>query len=661
MGWVIRPETIKAIRPLEKRNSFKWIKSKIRTPTGLPFKWFDYPWTRGICDAWDDPHVRQITMQFAARLGKTFIANSLMISALEYDPANGMVAMPTEPLLRDMIRDKYYKMLEKCFETSNLIPIKANRTQSRIDMTTAVVYGAWSGSPSTLADKDPKYKHGGEIDKMDSSASDEADPLDLFLERGIEIPDRKTIIESTPALLGSSRVESHLIQGWNARFQVPCPKCSEFIELIDGAEGVEGGIKFELDDDGKYDKSIAKRTARYQCQICGKNWDDSLRRPAIQKGIWVPAGMHIENGKLVGEMVGDYENASFQLSRIYAPTFTFGDIAGAIADCHQNPNKWQNYRNSWMGKTYQARKATKEWDEVGERLAGDYEMMTVPVGGIFLTMGVDVQADKFVYVVTAWGHDCVGWVVDYGNCYSIAELKDKFSTKYEHVDGGPRLGISIALMDSGEGERQDEIFDLCKTMNRDTGPWMWPCKGSSGSIVGGKPYRQQTLEELNEKKKRDRKRKKGIKGLFHITVNTPFFQSWIQAALHYRTPGDGKSLSLPIEAKEDEDFLRQIINEGPEDSVSNRTGHSQKIWVVIDESCPWDFRDAIRYSRCAGEVYTRGAWNRIAKKRTIKAVSAPLTEGNKPSKPKRNRTSKPSPRKESRFVRAMSNNRFSKR
>jgi len=190
-------------------------------------------------------------------------------------------------------------------------------------------------------------------------------------------------------------------------------------------------------------------------------------------------------------------------------------------------------------------------------------------------------------------------------------------------------------MDSGEGRRQDEIISLCQQLNRDRGPFMWPCKGSSSSLPNGRPYRQQTFDEMAEAKlKRGKKARqiKGVRGFYHITVNTPFFQSWIHRALHYLEPGKEKSLTIPIEAAEDEDLLRQLVNEQMEDTTK-KSGHIATAWVVVDESTAWDFRDAVRYARCAGEVYTRGAWKRLPKRRRVATVKPePNANGKEPEK-----------------------------
>lgn len=627
------------IRPVPPRDTFTFLTTKFRTPLGKPFNAHDYPWVKGICEAWDLDYVRQVTMQMAARIGKSTTAYGLMVSAIEHDPDIGMIAMSTQQLLYETVRDRYYKVLENTNCTRHLIPPDHKRNTHEITFGSMRIYGAWSGSDTTLSDKPPKYKHAGEVDKWVMSAINtkastkrEADSLKLFMQRGIEIPDRKTVVESTPDLKETSRVEKELEAGWNCRFKVPCPLCKERIQLIPGDGKSSGGVKFDLLD-GKPNKLHAYRTARYVCQLCGGEWGDQWRRPAILQGVWVPEGCRATpTGRIRGEMVGDPENASFQLSRIYAPTFKFGDIAKQIAGCMIDPDDWQDTRNSWFGVTHTHRASNLTWEETAARLCTiDYELGQVPASGIFLTCGIDVQEDHFVFVVVAWGKHGVGWVVDYGTAWTVADLRNVLSSKYTHLDGGRPLSPMMTLVDSGEGERQDEIIDICRALNRERGPWVWPSKGSKSALQSGKAYKKQKFEEMEDRKKKH-SRLHGLAGFFHITVNSPWTQTWINKALFFKKPGTPSSIAVPKDCIKDEDLFLQLINERRE-GVDTTSGHGTSRWVVVDRSVPWDFRDSVRYARCAAEIFTRSQWIRIPLFRRI-VNAAPPKKAAKAAKPK---------------------------
>lgn len=622
----LRRETVSLIRPREKVRSWDVVRKYIRSHKGEAFNELDYPWCEGICDAWDDPRNREIVMQFSARLGKTMLAQALMIAALWRDPSTAMFATATEKLLKETIRDKYYPMFERFKYTRKWVPIKSKRVQSRVDLAHLTMYGAWGGSVSGLADKDPKYKHGGEISKWTKQRSEEAEPLELFMERGIEIPDRKTILESTPSVEGVCRVNNWLVQGTDCRYQVPCPKCGSYQQLVMG-DGKAGGIIWDRNEKGDHDATIAFNTARYRCDICRKEITEDERAWMIRRGMWVSRGQHVTKyklksgmaGKLRGNPANDGEIASFQLSRIYAPTFTFGDIARRYVQSIDHEERMRNTLNSWLGETYRPIKLIATWEEVGERLTiPENRIHHCPVGSNFITCAVDVQMDHYVYVVIAWGSYGKGWVINYGTTHSESEMKSIVQRTYPCEDNGPPLRAMMTFVDARDGNRQDEVVDFCSSLNSpQKGPWVWPCMGTGSKVMNGNFFNRNEIEEDGTlTKKRVKRQKKSLVGFYWISINTNFYQQWIQNSLVKRKPLSPGSIALPNEAIEDRDFLEQLINEQPVEKFDS-TGHSSTLWVAIHEHVRWDFRDCVRYCRCAAEVYLNGKWQRIPDQRYI--------------------------------------------
>jgi len=647
-----------------KESSFDRVRKSVRNHKGEPFNTIDYPWTRGICETWDDPTVRTITLDFAARIGKTQLAQSLIISELSQDPATWMYGNANEGLVKETVRDKYYPMFERCRHTRGLVPKPAKRTQTRIDLATCRGYCAWSGSPITMADKDPKYLHAGEVDKWSKSKSSEADPLPLFLERGLEIPDRKALIESTPSITNQSRIERYLHRGWNCRFHVPCPnkKCGHYQELVmgNGAPGT-GGIVFDKLD-GKLNERLAYETARYRCCKCNKEWGDDERRPAIQSGVWCPEGMYVtKNGKLRGQMLNPGPDASFQISRIYAPTFNFGDIAKAFVKAKLgSEEEMRNFLNSWLSLTWFPVSIEREWDEVAELLCMDYELHEIPKECSFVTMAVDVQIDHWVFMVVAWKSDQSGYVIDYGIRNSWDEITEVINSRYKHRDGGPDMGPIITLIDARDGNRTDEVVTYCKSVNQEkAGPWVWPCMGSKAGQMSGSSYKKSSTNDAGNRGKGVRKTKKLMFGW--ITVNTNYWQQWIHNCLYKRQGGEPMSLAFPKIAKEDEDLWSQMMNEAP-DVSQDSTGHDNIRWVVVHEHIAIDLRDCARYVRCAAEVYTNTNWARIPKQRRLSTVTPPRkAQAKQPDPPPKESSNKPTKRTRTGWVRGLTRSRLGKK
>lgn len=620
-GFGLADRTIALLEPPPDIRTWDWVKENARTPEGKPFNHIDYPWTEGICDEWDNPRRQLLWLQFSARCGKTLIAQCLMISSIARRPAPALYGSSTETLVKQTMLKKLYPMFEHCDETADWLPPPHRRLQTRADLKHSTLYTAWSGSPTTLADLDPHYLHGGEIDKWDKAVSDEADPLALFLERGREVPDRKAILESTPTVARKSRVERGLVNGTDCRWHVPCPRCRTYQEMVycdyDRQKKVlkydreRGGLIYDLEN-GEPSEAKAYTTARYVCCSCRHEWADEDRRPAIRQGIWVPRGQWVGHGQSGPELRGTAVNghgpdASFQLSRLYAPTFTLGDNAREIAACASDEDRWRNFLNSWAGLTYEARKTDEEWHEVAERLCTASPVGLCPEGAIFCTAGIDVQKDHFVFVVAAWRQNTSGHVVHYGTVDTWEDVSRLLDGTYAHVDGGPELPIRLSLVDCRDGNRTEEVSHECRKLHR-VDRIVWPSMGSNAGLMKGASFQRSVSSEGGRKAKAKSKRR-GATEFSYITVNTTYWQSWVHNALFFREPGASGSITVHSGGKSDQDLWDQLMNEMPEGKVDT-TGHSAMRYVVVREHQAWDLRDAMRYARCAAEVWTNGAWDR---------------------------------------------------
>jgi phage terminase large subunit GpA-like protein len=533
-------------------------------------------------------HIRTVVLQFAARLGKTAIGQALMISRLATKPAPALFGSSTEALAKQIVKLKLREMLRQTDATRPWLPKKT--LQSRIELTTATIYVAWSGSPTTLADIDPDMLHANEVDKWTKDESSEADSLPLFLERGIERPDRKVIIESTPSITGTSRVNRFLVNGWDARWNVPCHFCSRYqvLEVNKSQDWSLGGLWWDREEGGKHPSpDKAYDTARYVCKFCHAEIDNQYRRPMIRRGVWVPKGQRaIKGGRVIGKRFNDGPVASFQLSRIYAPTFTFGDMARAFIESRGDLGHEQNYANSWEGDVWNPRTQYAKWEDVSARLCLEYELGELPEDTVFLTAGVDVQQDHLVFVIVAWCRDQVGKVITYGIADSWSVLFSELDSLFSHPVA---KSMKVVFVGIDSRHRPVEVKDQC-TLRNTKNRRVWPIEGHRSQTLAGRPY---TLSPVDHTKSKE---------VQLIKVNTGFWQMWIDNCLYRRMPGDTNSLCAPKDSRFDEDFWEQLTNES-----RNEKGD----WEPIHVHMPWDFRDCVRYARVVAEVYVKSQWQRL--------------------------------------------------
>jgi hypothetical protein len=258
-------------------------------------------------------------------------------------------------------------------------------------------------------------------------------------------------------------------------------------------------------------------------------------------------------------------------------------------------------------------------------------------------------------MTVAWDNDARGFIVDYGTVQTWDEVKAVISTEYDGP-GGEIFRPMMTLIDAKDGNRQDEVIEFCRGVNKDRGPYVWPSEGAKAGSMGLVPYRRTVLDSQNRRKGNPRVESSAF---CIVKVNTNYFQQWIHNCLYSRDQSDSQCLLFPKQAKRDEELFAQLMNELP-DTRRDATNHESFLWVVVFESVPVDFRDCARYNRCAAEVYTKSRWARVPKKpRVVKSDGAgDHRQKTKPKKQKSRRPRRPSADVSRSWIRKLANKRF---
>jgi len=260
----------------------------------------------------------------------------------------------------------------------------------------------------------------------------------------------------------------------------------------------------------------------------------------------------------------------------------------------------RDYWNSTLGLPWAQRRKRATWEELAERLCGDHEIGTCPADAIFVTVGVDVQLNHLVYLVSAWGLRATGWCLGVGTVRTFEELRTKvLDVTYPHASGGA-LPAEMTLMDSRF--REDEVFEFAESISQ-PGRYIWPYKGARAGQLQGKPYRKINPRDPDAQGRLSQSRK--TEDFYQITGNTNWWQSWADKCLYSRQPGDESSYTFYASAGSDEDLFSQLANE-----IFDSQSAPPK-WVKVNEHAAVDFRDCLRMSRTAAEVNLLGAWSRL--------------------------------------------------
>lgn len=594
-------------RPTTHVDSWGWINTFGRTPEGMPFDGERIPYAEGVCEAWDDPETREVVLMWGTRLGKTVTALQLMLKCVASAPRPGLFATSTQTLSKRTVRNKIYPALHACPRTRDQLPIFRNWTVEEIRLASSPWYVAWSGSPTQLADLSAYYGWANEIDKWTfneaaGGETGEGDPLDQFLQRFKEFWNYKVIFECSPTTKAKSRIEKKFLASDQRRYHVPCPHCGEFQLLRLGQKNQAGGIRFDKLQSGATDPSVARQTARYECEHCEGAIYDQHRRRMVMAGQWLAKGQSIDSSGIVhGESERDKRIAGFQLSSLYSLQMTWGDIAGSFVEAKASGTQsLRMFINGTLGETWEPHRSKTSPEQVGARLSVKTKRGIVPEWATYLFGGIDQQEDNLVYMVLAVGPDERDHVVTHGECEDYDELASLvLNQTFDHEDGGDPMPVALSLLDSGFRTRK--TYEFCRDM-KSQGVNVWPCKGAN-SDCGGEAYQRKVIG-ISEGKTARTKRAliRSGRGLVRIRVNPFYYEPQIQSQLDFLHPGEPGSLSLHSECRDDTDFLQQMCN-GAESKEPSKIDPDRHLWVKRLDKEPNDYRDTKKYARCAADVY----------------------------------------------------------
>lgn len=606
--------------------SWEWVCREGRTPDAQPFDGERMPWAKGVCEAWDDPNVREIVLMWGTRLGKTMIALQLMAKVAATNPMPGLFATADEKLAKRTTRHKIYKVLSAIRETRRQLLPEHLRSVGEIRLAESTWAVAWAGSESLLADIGVMYGWANEFTKWKNRKTMEGvyakgDVTTRFFERFKEYwHARKIIAESSPGLKGLCNIERKYLESNQCRYHVPCPHCRKF-QVLKLGNGEGGGITFDKLPDGRLDADLAQRTARYICEHCGKAIHDEHRPRMMRGGIWAPRGCTVDKGgKLCGKPERTCDVWGGQLSSLYSLQLRWGDIARKFVEVRSKPSLLQVFVNDWLAETWEPHRVKSEPEDIAERLKTEEAVGTMPAWSTWLFAAVDVQAEYFKWAKVAAGPGERTAVVDSAECDTWDEVYTQcINNPTPHADGGSPLLPCLTLIDSAH--RTQEVYKQCRLWNRPD-RLVIPCKGAN-TDMGGEPYQIMSITPgVRSATKIQKRRALKSHGVLRIRVNSFYYEPIIQRQLDSRKPGDSDSLSLPAELADDADFVRELCNGVMSDEPS-KMDPDRLLWVKRWSDEPNDFRDCYKYARCAMDVKFRGNWRLVEQRQVVVAAEAP--------------------------------------
>ena len=456
----------------------RYLNSKI-TGTSGNFSYKNAPYCREIADCFSkNSPVQQVAIMKGVQLGlTTSVIENVIGYSIDTDPCPMMFVFPT-----DKDAENYKKLkIDNLIDFSNLrgkiIAGTENKnsrrtgdTQTLLEFVNGFLILASCRKGQDLRRTNVKKLFLDELDAFIDEIKNEGSPIEIavkrtdsYIEKG-----RKICYNSTPILAHKSKIFEYYQKGDCRKFFVPCPHCGGMQELVfyksDGGLYPDNkalkkgktktkpyGLMFDVKEcrEGNYD------SVRYKCMHCGSDFYDYHKRLIEQDGEWRAT----QKSK-----IPFYR--SYHISALYSLTKPWWNIVLDFLDAGKDPKKLQSFYNLDLGLPFEDRTGGVEYQTVHRLKDETLQNNVLPKGALFLTCAADIQRDRIECEIKAWGDRFRCWGISHrvfpGNTLDIYDpCWQEFSKVVNENWGGKQ--IEIGLVDSGDGELTDTVYNFCAT------------------------------------------------------------------------------------------------------------------------------------------------------------------------------------------------------
>ncbi len=353
------------------------------------------PYLREIMDALS-PHTstQRIIFMKGAQIGGTEAGNNWIGYVIHLSPAPMMAVSPTTELAKRNSKQRIDPLIEDCAALKERVkPARSRDSGNTVlskDFPGGVLVMTGANSAVGLRSMPARYLFMDEVDGYPGDIEGEGDPIVLAERRSATFQTRRKIfLVSTPTLKGLSRINREFEQTDQRYYQVPCPHCQHFQALRFGQLRWEEGCPVDV---------------AYQCESCDELIAEHHKTDLLANGKWVATNDNPQQRHTVG----------YHLSSLYSPIgwFSWSDAANLYEQAKAHPELMKSFVNTVLGEPYEEEHDAPDWEVLYQRREA-YPQGIVPIGGLFLTAGVDIQKDRIECEVTAWSRDKQSFSVHY--------------------------------------------------------------------------------------------------------------------------------------------------------------------------------------------------------------------------------------------------------
>lgn len=449
----VAQNALRALIPPPRLRLSDWIESHVILPEGVsaqPGPVQLWPFQREIADAIGDSDIERVTLVKPVRVGFTTLLTSAVASFVANEPAPILCLLPAEADCRDYVVSD----VEPIFAETPVVAKALADDKDDLDRNTLLSRRFPGGSLKVVAAKAPRNlrRHNvrvlfiDEADGMESTA--EGSPIVLAERRTLSFPDRKIVLGSTPVHEGTSHVLRAYAQSDMRIFEVPCPECGTFSEILWDAI---------IWDEG------APKTARWRCPHCREEIAEHHKPEMVAAGQWRATRPEITGhaGFKMNALVSLHTNASW------------ARLATEFIGAKDDPTTLQTFVNTILGQGWRGEGEELDDESLSER-GEAFGLEQVPADVLALTIGCDVQHDRLELTYVGWTEEGTAFVLghrviwgDWDDDTTWSELDNALRERFPHALGG-RIAVDAAAVDAGDGTTMHRVtaFTMPRTRRK---------------------------------------------------------------------------------------------------------------------------------------------------------------------------------------------------
>ena len=384
----IKPDPMLSVS--EWADAFRVLSNRASAEAGA-WKTSRTPYLREVMDCMSSSSpVEKVVFQAGAQIGKSEAQNNVIGYIIDIVGGPILAVLPTVEMAKRNSKSRIQPMIDDCPRLREKVKDPRSRDSGNSmlakEWNAGILAMTGANSAAGLRSMPVKFLMLDEIDAYVGSVDGEGDPCQLALARTRTFSNRKSFWTSTPTIAGRSRIEAEYLDGDMRVYEVPCPLCGTFQQLV---------------WEQMHWEENKPQTVKYKCVHCEESFEEYHKNTILDRGTWVPKnpeGLH----------------RSYHLSSLYSPLgwISWVEIAEKYLNAKKNEDLMRVFQNTVLGLPYADTGEAPEWEALYHRRE-DYPIGRVPEGVVFITAGIDVQKDRLEMELVGWGRNLETWSLDY--------------------------------------------------------------------------------------------------------------------------------------------------------------------------------------------------------------------------------------------------------